>query len=76
MRKRRIRLNHDPTTLQPLHDIRVVQPWMQFVLSDADLAAPAGLDVLLQLFKVVDSVVRYPDGLDFAGLLGFDECVP
>lgn len=76
MRQRRIRLNNDPTTLQPLRDIRVVQPRMQFVLANADLAAPAGFDVLLQLFEVVDSVVRYPNRLDFAGLLGFDECIP
>jgi hypothetical protein len=45
MRQRRIRLNNNLSTLQPFHDIRVIQPRVQLVLTDVDLAASAGLDV-------------------------------
>lgn len=45
---------------------------MQFILADINLATAAGLDVVLQFFEVVDSVVRYTDGFSLAFLLGLD----
>lgn len=72
MRKRRVRLDDDLAAVQPRSDIRMIQPRVQFVLSDGDLAPAAGLDVLFQLFQVVDAVVGYTDGFDLACFLGFD----
>lgn len=71
MRKRRVSFNNDPALVQPLGDIRMVQPGMQLVLADGDLAPAAALDILLQLFEVVDAVVRDADGLGLARFLGF-----
>lgn len=45
MRKRRVRLDHDIALQQPRRDFRAVEPRVQLVLADIDLAAAAGLDV-------------------------------
>lgn len=57
MRERRISLDDDITLVQPLRDIGMVQPRVQFVLADGDLAAASAFDILLKLFEVMDTVV-------------------
>jgi hypothetical protein len=54
----------------------VIQPWVQLILTDIDLAAPAVLDVRLQFFEMVDPEVRDADCFCLARFLGFDKGVP
>ena len=49
---------------------------MKFVLTNGNLTTTAVLDVVLQFFKVADSVVGDTDGTDLALLLRLDECLP
>jgi hypothetical protein len=72
MRKRRVRLNNDIPLLQPLHDIRMIQPRVQLILTDINLTTPTTLDVSLQFFEMVDAVIGYTDGFHFSCFLGFD----
>lgn len=73
MRQRRVRFNHDIAILKPLHDLRSIQPWVQLVLPNVDLAsALAALDILLQFIEVMDAVVRYADGACLARRLRLD----
>ena len=66
MRKRRVRLYNDIPLLQPLHDIRMIQPRVQLILADVDLTTPTTLDISLQFFEVVDAVIGYTDGFHFS----------
>lgn len=66
MRKRRVRLNNNIPLLQPLHDIRMIQPRVQLILTDVDLTTPTTLDISLQFFEVVDAVIGYTDGFHFS----------
>lgn len=76
MCQRRVCLDDDMTLLQPRRDVRVIESGVQLVLSDIDLADATALDVLLQFFEVVDSVVRYTDRLGFTSFLCLDQRAP
>lgn len=45
---------------------------MQFILTDIDLTTSAALDVVLQFFEVVDTVVGHTDGFSLAFFLSLD----
>ena len=50
----------------------MIQPRVQLILTDINLATPTTLDISLQFFEVVDTVVGYTDGFCFACFLGFN----
>ena len=55
--QRRVGLDDDVTLLQPPGDVLPRAPGVNLILPDGDLAADSAVDVCLQLFQVVDSIV-------------------
>lgn len=74
--KGRVRLNKDIALTQPLGDILARTPGVDLVLADADLAAASALDIVLQLFEMLDAKVGHTQGPNLACLLGLDQRLP